>query len=242
MPAAASCLDRGDVCVFVDGTAAFAADSTRVERALGLMSPAERERYRRFRHDADRQMFALGREMARGLVARTLGVAPDAWVWREGPHGRPEIAEPVTDLRFNLSHSAGVVSLAMGRGRAVGIDVEDLTRQPPDPAIVRRYCSPEEAMDVLSRGTGWHERFLTYWTLKEAYLKARGLGIAVHLSDISFVIGDDAASASVTFARTLAGTDDRWQFRLMRFDPHHLVAVAVESVDGREPVIAVHPY
>jgi 4'-phosphopantetheinyl transferase len=242
MPAPASHLDRGDVCVYVDRTAAFAADSQRLAHALDMMSPAERERFDRFRHDADRLMFALGREMARRLVSRALGVAPDAWTWREGPHGRPEIAEPATDLRFNLSHSAGVVALAMSRGRDVGIDVEDLSRRSPDQAIVRRYCSPEETTDVLGRAGGWHERFLTYWTLKEAYLKARGLGIAVHLADISFDVDPTVERAQIAFARTLAGTDDRWLFRLMRIDPHHLGAVAVETVDGHRPEIVVEPY
>ncbi len=133
-------------------------------------------------------MFGLGREMARSLVGVALGVPPESWIWREGPHGRPEIAAPDADLHFNLSHSAGVVVCALARGRTIGVDVEDLSRRAPDPAIVTRYCSPAEAEDVCAQGDRWRDRFLTYWTLKEAYLKARGLGIAVHLSDISFTL------------------------------------------------------
>src|SRR5678816_4274419 len=177
MSPAASCLDRGGVCAYVGHATAFAGDASRIARALSWMTPAERDRYANFRHDRDRWMFALGREMARSLVAPALGVSPDAWTWREGPHGRPEIAEPVSALHFNLSHSAGVVVCALSRDRAVGVDVEDLTRRAPDPAIVTRYCSPAEAEDVCAQADGWRDRFLTYWTLKEAYLKARGLGI-----------------------------------------------------------------
>lgn len=182
-------------------------------------------------------MFALGREMARTLVGQALGKAPDAWRWREGPHGRPEIDAPVTDLHFNLSHSAGLVACALARGRAVGVDIESLNRPAPDRAIVPRYCSPDEAADIQAQGDAWPARFLRYWTLKEAYLKARGLGIAVPLSDISFHV--DCDDIRVTFERSLAGTDNRWAFRLIAPSATHLLAIAASTEDGRHPDVTV---
>jgi 4'-phosphopantetheinyl transferase len=240
MSPAASCLDRGGVCAHVGHASAFAGDSSRIARTLSWMTAAERDRYANFRHDRDRWMFALGREMARTLVGSALGVPPDAWIWREGPHGRPEIAAPLSGLHFNLSHSAGLVVCALSRDRAVGVDVEDLTRRAPDPAIVTRYCSPAEAEDVCAQADGWRDRFLTYWTLKEAYLKARGLGISVHLSDISFTLA--GVEARIGFLDSLAGTDDRWRFHLVRLEPHHLAAIAVETQDGASPPFEVQPY
>jgi 4'-phosphopantetheinyl transferase len=241
MPSAESCLERGEICAYIGYSTAFAADAARVARSLTWMSAAERERHDKFRHERDRLMFALGREMARSLVGRALGVAPESWVWREGPHGRPEIAGPASDLHFNLSHSAGVVVCALGRGRAIGVDVEDLNRRAPDQAIVPRYCSPAEAEDVCAQGDHWRDRFLTYWTLKEAYLKARGLGISVHLADISFRL-DAAGSARIGFRDSLAGTDDRWAFHLAHLEPHHLAALAIETTDGAAPPVSLRPY
>ncbi len=238
----ASPIARGEIAAYLAHADAFAADAHRVARALDWMSAGERERYARFRHDRDRWMFALGREMARTLVGDALDVAPGAWLWREGPHGRPEIASPAGDLHFNLSHSAGVVACVLGRGRAIGVDLENLARRPPDPAIVSRYCSAAEAEDVCARAEGWSDRFLTYWTLKEAYLKARGLGIAVPLSDISFSLGPEPDQARVEFLKSLAGTDDRWTFHLTRIAPHHLAAVAIEVTDGATPAFAFHEY
>ena len=230
---------RGEIGAYVGRADAFAADARRIDRALAWMTQSERERYARFRHDRDRRMFALGREMARSLVGDALGVAPDAWTWREGPHGRPEIAAPAGDLHFNLSHSAGVVVCVLGRGRAIGVDIEDLTRRAPDPAIVARYCSPDEAEDVSAQADRWGDRFLTYWTLKEAYLKARGLGISVPLSEISFELGPPPR---VRFLQSLAGTHDGWMFHLMRIEPHHVAAAAVEIAAGDAPPFAVHEY
>ena len=233
-----------DVHVFVADAIAFSTDTDRLSQSLAWMSPAERARFDRFRHDADRGMFALGRLMARTLVGRALGVDPGAWGWREGPHGRPEVDHPASDVHFNLTHSAGIVLCAIARGRAVGIDVENLARPRPNWGLVERYCSPAEADDIQQHGDRWPERFLTYWTLKEAYLKARGLGISVPLADISFA-GNDFASDGplrITFERSLAGTDDRWAFHLFRPSERHLGVVAAGATDGQPPVISVQPF
>src|ERR1051325_9885478 len=64
---------------------------SRISRAIDWLDPGEQERYNRFRAADDRQMFLLGRVMARSLVGRALGLPPTAWRWREGPRGRPEI-------------------------------------------------------------------------------------------------------------------------------------------------------
>lgn len=240
MPVATSCPGSAEVHVWHADAAAFGADRTRVARALEWLSADERSRYDRFRHEDDRLMFALGRVMARTLVGRALSVEPASWRWREGEHGRPEIAAPDTLLTFNLAHSAGLVVCALAYGRVVGVDVEDLTRPAPDPLIVRRYCSPVEAEDIEAHGPRWRDRFLVYWTLKEAYLKALGLGISVSLADISFLIGPD--DIRVTFLRSLGGTDTRWAFDLLHPDPSHLIAVASSAADGVRPTLTVRPF
>jgi 4'-phosphopantetheinyl transferase len=208
---------------------------------LEWLDGAERERYERFHGAEDRAMFLLGRVMARALVGRAAGVDPKAWQWREAPRGRPEIAWPATTLQFNLAHSAGLVVCALAAGRDVGVDVEDFERRPVEPAVVRRYCSPAEVADIERHGDRWHDRFLLYWTLKEAYLKARGLGIAVQLADISFSL-DAGAPPRVGFLGSLAGTDTRWQFHVARPTERHVVAIAAASNDGLGVQFEIAPF
>jgi len=223
MTTATSEASTGDVHVW-HADAAVLDDPARRECAMRWLTDDERGRHARFRFDADRDLFLLGRLMARRLVGDALAIEPTAWDWREGPHGRPEIDRPPTPLRFNLSHSGGLVACALATGHDVGVDVEDL-RRTVNPDLVERCCSPAEVADVNAQGAdGWRDRFLTYWTLKEAYLKARGLGISVHLPDISFSIDRDAIR--IGFLDSLAGTDAGWHFRLERVTPHHLLAVA----------------
>lgn len=237
-----SCLPELVQVRHCDAQTLMASDGARA-RVLAWLDDSERTRAARYRHDADRAMFLAGRAMARTLVARALAIEPGAWRSREGPHGRPEIAIDGCDVRFNLAHSANLVVCALARGRDVGVDVEDLDRPPIDRALVRRYCSPDEAAEIESRGdAGWRDRFLTYWTLKEAYLKACGLGISVPLAELNFVIDAAGASARLEFRGSLSSHDDRWAFRLTRIGARHLLALAVSVSDGSAPAIDLAPF
>ncbi|MFI5177370.1 MAG: 4'-phosphopantetheinyl transferase family protein [Vicinamibacterales bacterium] len=241
MTARASSPGPDDVLVWHTDTRGLFSDDARRARALALLSPAERVRHDSYRHESDRAMFLAGRLMARTLVARALGTGPRDWRWRDGPRGRPEIAAPDTPLTFNLAHSAGLVACALALGRQVGVDVEDRERRPVDRQVVPRYCAPDERRDIEAQGPGsWHDRFLLYWTLKEAYLKARGLGIALQLAEISFTL--EAGAPRVAFLRSLAGTDDRWAFHLARPTPRHVLAVAASCADRPRPSFVIAPF
>ena len=210
----------------------LAANAERRARAMQLLLPHDRSRYERYRNDSDRLMFLLGRVMARTLVGRALGVPPSAWEWVEGDHGRPLVGDPACRVRFNVAHSGGMVVCAVACDRDVGVDVEDLERRAPAPLVVRRYCSPAEAADIESHGdAGWAARFLSYWTLKEAYLKARGLGISVPLADVEFTL-DDARPPRIRFLGSLQDADGRWAFHLAALSPRHLMAIAAPAPDG----------
>lgn len=216
------------------------ADARAIDRALEWLSTSERARYARYRHDVDRQMFLLGRLMARTLVGRALGVDPTAWVWREGARGRPEIGATSSSIGFNLAHSAGLVVCAVSERGPVGVDVEHRHRRPIDARLIRRYCAPAEVADIESREPArQQDSFLRYWTLKEAYLKARGLGIAVHLADISFSLRPEIC---VAFRDSLAGTDTGWAFHLADLDGSHFVAVAAPVAGAPSPTFSVEPF
>jgi 4'-phosphopantetheinyl transferase len=205
-------------------------DEGRRRRALEWLTPADRARHERYRFDADRNMFLVGRTMARALVGRALGVGPCDWEWREGPRGRPEIADPgaAAQVSFNLAHSAGLVACAVSRHGVVGVDVEHRQRPPVDERMVRRFCAPREVEDIERHGAQWQDQFLKYWTLKEAYLKARGVGLAVHLSDLSFTL--DGGRIGLERLNSLASEDDQgWAFVLDASHPSHLVAAAVAT-------------
>ena len=217
----------------------FEARPERRARAEQLLLAPERSRLERYRHETDRLMFLLGRALAKSMVGRSLGVPASAWEWHEGPHGRPEVRDPACPIRFSVAHSAGLVICAVAGDREVGVDVEDLERRPPDPLVVTRYCSPLEAADIQAANQEtWTTRFLAYWTLKEAYLKARGLGISVPLSNIEFTL--NGSEPRIAFHGALAGTDDRWRFHVERIGDRYLAAVAA-TADESQPSFVMRP-
>jgi len=207
-------------------------DPDRVARALAWIGDAGRRRYARYRHPEDAAMFLLGRVMARSAVGRATGLAPDQWRWRDGERGRPEIDEPGVSLHFSLAHSAGLVACALASDREVGIDVEDRQRRPLDRRIVARYCSAAELMDVDAHGdAGWHDRFLRYWTLKEAYMKARGIGLALGLDNFWYRI-EPGRALEIAFGPTIDDDPAAWQLRLLDASPEHQGALAVRRGPG----------
>ena len=210
------------------------------DHALGWLTPAERLRFGRYRRDSDRDMFLLGRVMARAIVGDALGLAPTAWPWREGAHGRPEIDIDLCPVAFNIAHSGGLVACALSWHGEVGVDIEDRHRSVLEPALVTRCCSPSECADVYARGDGWRDRFLQYWTLKEAYLKARGLGISVHLPDLSFSLHDD--EVRLDLRGSFAEADTAWAFDLITLHAEHFLAVAAPAHAGMRPTFRFDPF
>lgn len=89
-------------------------------------------------------------------------------------------------LRFNMSHSRGLVLLALTCGRELGIDVEYIRYDLKIWEIAARYFSPLEAATLRSLPINMQtEVFFAGWDRKEAYIKARGEGLSLALNQFS---------------------------------------------------------
>lgn len=203
-----------------------------------LLDEAERERWQRFRFAADRRLYLVAHALLRTTLSRYAPTTPAAWRFVAGAHGKPALAaSPDDGLRFNLSHAggrrvaettgAGIAACVVARGRAVGIDVEALHRGAGALEVARRSFAPAEvaALDALPEARR-EDAAVATWALKEAYIKARGLGLSLPLG--GFAIALDPP-------RLLAAADDdpgRWQLELLPVAAGHAVAVAVERAPG----------
>ncbi len=223
------------VC-WVDVSAVSAGDAaTWVVR----LPQTERDRYTRYRHPLSAHQFLVGRLLIRGWLEALSGTPAAVWELKEGERGRPEIAAPSSPWSFNLAHSGNLVACVLSSVAQVGVDLEDLDRQPLTRDLARRFCAPAEVADIERQPEGAQtHRFLTYWTLKEAYLKARGLGIAVHLADLEFSVAGE--HPTIHFRDSLVGTSQDWAFALFEPTPRYLLSVAVPQPAGLpRPDIAV---
>lgn len=155
-------------------------------RLYATLSPDERSRSARFRFTRDRQRFIAARGGLRALLGRYLGTRPGQIRFTYNAFGKPELSPGFGNrLRFNLSHSAGLALIAITTDGAIGVDLERIRSQPEYAEIARSVFSAAD-VDRLNRLPIhlYAEGFLTCWTRNEAYVKARGEGLATPLTSL----------------------------------------------------------
>ncbi len=153
-------------------------DHRGADRFEAVLSADERRRAAAFMFPRDRSRFVAARGLLRTLLGAYRGVDPKRIELAYGEHGKPRLADDEEALRFNLSHSRGVVALAFCEGREIGIDVEALRDDLATEAIARRYLPPQAATEIERRaGTERLREFFRAWVRQEAYAKARGGGL-----------------------------------------------------------------
>ena len=209
-------------------------DPAELARYRAMLTDDERAKTDRFRFARDRHTCLITRALVRTTLSRYGDVPPGRWRFCTNDHGRPYVSTPASPVRFNLSHTNGLIVCLVSRDRDVGVDVEHLERVSRWVDLADRYFAPREAA-ALRRLTATSQpaRFLEYWTLKESYIKARGLGLAIPLADFSFDLpGRSANDIAIRFTRAIDDEPARWQFGLERFPSGHLVATAVDRGTG----------
>ncbi len=216
-----------DLAVWMTRTE-FARAPELLARYVDLLSPDERERWAGFRNETARHHFLLGRALVRVALSEATGDPIDAWRFTAERFGRPVLAHDSRDLRFNLSHTDGLVACVVAFGRDVGIDVERHDTSTPVVDLARRFLPAEEARTVAEAPAEHrHPRFFDHWTLHESYAKALGTGLGAPRRDLVFRIVDD---------RPLAVSDgdeaQRWLFWLLRPSPAHTLALAASVTSG----------
>jgi phosphopantetheinyl transferase len=116
--------------------------------------------------------YEAGRALMRFALQRWTGRPADSLLLRCAPGGKPEClgGPPVS-----VSHSGHFAVCAIARAGRVGVDIQFPVPRRRTSAIAEQYFSPDETEWQAQEAPG---RFYMLWVLKEAYLKAAGLGIA----------------------------------------------------------------
>lgn len=213
------------------------ADPLLVDRYLAALSPEELDRLTRFGMARLRHPYLVTRALVRDVLSRYAGISPAEWQFTANRYGRPEIASPAAYAawRFNLSHTDGLIVLAVSRDVELGVDVENVERRWSGVALAERYFAPTEVAELLAQPEAAHrETFFAYWTLKEAYIKARGMGLAIPLAQFSYSLSDPERP-TISFDAALGDDPQAWQFLQLRPTPRHRVALAIQ----RSPAMPV---
>jgi 4'-phosphopantetheinyl transferase len=210
-------------------------DENTLEEYRQLLSPAEIERLGEIGSSRVRHQYLVTRALVRTTLSRYVAVRPEDWVFETSAGGRPEIASPsASGLRFNLSHTRGVVACLVTDGIDAGVDVENMERSLDVEGLAKRRFAAEEAVELgACPADGKQRHFFGLWTLKEAYLKACGHGITRPLRSVVFSL----ARAERLGARLDPPLEDRaeeWQFGLFELSSSVLMAVALGRGAGAD--------
>lgn len=208
------------------GAAALGRDS--------CLSEEERRRIAEFRLPETARTFVLGRVLLRETLSEVCGGDPREWRIGIGEDGRPGLAAIRRNgLDFNLTHTHGMIAVAVGEAGALGIDCEALDRSGDAVRIARRFFADAEvaALAALPDEAARQRRALHLWTLKEAWLKATGTGLRGTLRAARFAFEREPGPALAHAVRheLPPAAGDGWQFRIAEIDSRWSLSIAARG-------------
>jgi 4'-phosphopantetheinyl transferase len=215
-------------------------DNEALDSYRSLLSIEEREAEQALRVAAVRTQYLVTRAQLRTVLSSYVDLRPQDWTFRKGKFGKPEVANSVaveSRISFNISHSDGLISLVVDRGCELGVDVENFAERAAPIDHVKAFLSQKEARALIGLPSRQRQaRFFEYWTLKEAYLKAKGIGLSFPPNGFGF---DLSRRAEIRFETH--GTDEsdprEWRFVQLSLSRKHLVSICRDCSSSRPNLV-----
>ncbi|MDF2374457.1 MAG: 4'-phosphopantetheinyl transferase superfamily protein [Rhizobiaceae bacterium] len=229
----------------IDLWAAFPAeiaDPALLQQYNDLLPQDETQRMQRLVRAVDRHRFLITRALTRTVLSRYLSIEARDLTFAKNQYGRPYLSNSdmlAPTLTFNITHTHDLVLLGVTDQRTLGIDVESARRHAATIGIANRYFSPAEcaALNNLP-ASQQQDRFFAYWTLKESYIKARGMGLSIPLDQFSFGLSGKG-EIDLTVEDSLGDRASHWQFWQLALADEFLTAVCFSHEDQKIPGLAI---
>jgi 4'-phosphopantetheinyl transferase len=193
-----------------------------------LLSEDELEKAGRFAFPRDRQRYIAGRAALRIILGRYLDIAPDRVRFSYGANGKPTVIEPQTEISFNLSNSSDVAVAAVSVFARIGIDLEKIDSGVNGSDLAAQFFTAYELASITAVPQENRQvRFLEFWTRKEAFVKALGVGVSVSLDQFEVSEWKDQSTLQVS------GFEGTWFFRQFVPQRGYIAALIVEARPAR---------
>lgn len=207
---------------------------------LDLLSKAEQEAAQRILIASEKTLFIRSKAFLRTLLHARTHVPPNQWCFGSNAFGRPFVESPPAyrHLHFNVSHTLGLTACVISEIAQIGIDVENVTQERDFLAMARGFFASSESERLAATPEAELSRsFYAYWTLKEAYVKAKGIGLSMPLSSVSFDLSD---TPRVAFHADEEAHPDGWRFLSTPVTDEAMLALAVGIDADAEVQVAIH--
>ena len=165
-------------------------DSPLIHLYHQYLSDEESKQQKRFHFEKHKHQYLITRALVRSVLSLyDDNISPEAWEFKSNAYGKPYISNTNSclPLCFNLSHTENFIVLAVSLSCDVGIDVEYLPRHGAMEEIAESFFSKAEVIELKKLPKEQQkQRFYDLWTLKEAYIKACGMGLSIPLNHFSY--------------------------------------------------------
>jgi 4'-phosphopantetheinyl transferase len=207
---------------------------SRVAELVRLLAPDECDRANRFHFKKDRDLYVSARGLLRTLLGRYLHVEPGRLRFRYSNFGKPSLVDAGgMPLRFNVAHSGDQILFAFALARETGVDVERVRDDFATNEIASHYFSRQEVATLKALPTDLRvESFFRCWTLKEAYVKARGEGLSLPLDRFTVSV-DPREPAALVAVEDTPEEVSRWSLWDLNPCAGYAGALAVEGLNLR---------
>ncbi|MFZ5515912.1 MAG: 4'-phosphopantetheinyl transferase family protein [Candidatus Zhuqueibacterota bacterium] len=177
---------------------------SQIDRLKTVLLPDEHTRAGRFYFQKDRDAFTIARGMLRIILSRYVRFEPNELAFDYSSYGKPSLQARFNAnmLQFNLSHSHHIALIAVCWQHEIGVDVEWMRDTLSDMQIAERFFSPAEVAALLTVPPAEQKgAFFNCWTRKEAFIKAKGMGLSIPLDqfDVSLKPGEPAVLQQTGF-------------------------------------------
>lgn len=197
-----------------------------------VLDADEAQRWKRYYNKQTQDLFLVAHVATRFVLSHYGQIDPADWVFERGENGRPELTGGPRGLRFNISHTDGMVAVLVHSDNDAGVDVESPWRATNITSVSRRVFTDAERTAMLALPEKLQaERFYQLWTLKESFIKAKGKGFAMPLSKFAFTIGDEG-SIGFSCDPSLDPDASKWSYSTAWTESGHVVSTCAHTTHG----------
>jgi len=195
----------------------------RAEKTDPLLSEEEQGRCDAYLNEAEKVRYTCNHRFVRQVLSKYLGLPPAEIIFSHAARGKPYIKQ--SDLFFNYSYRANSGLLAISKQAEVGVDIEKIKTLQDLPTFAN-FCFSEKEQQIIfnSSKENFQDTLFTFWTFKEAIIKALGVGLNADLTQIDLSEFFHKEVCPLAF-----DNNDQYTIKRMLAPPGHKAAFAVKG-------------